>query len=281
MNIFLGGVRGTRPVAETTFLRFGGDSTCVFVRGAGGEQVVLDAGTGLRNVEAELDPEVPVLMLLTHYHLDHLMGLPSFPLLYRPECALAIAAPPRGGLRVSEVIGRFLTAPFWPIPLDDMPAVRFTDLPDRPPEPAFAVGGLRIRWAPVHHRNGCHAYRIDEPATGASFVFATDVEWALSSPEEREGLRCLCAAPTPCDLLAMDGQFSHADYSKYRDWGHSRWEDVVEVASASGARRALVTHHAPDAADARLEAVERQAVAAMAGAALARQGMRLELGDAR
>lgn len=278
MEIVFGGVRGTRPVVEATHAGFGGDTTCVRVCGAEGAQIILDAGTGLRNVDAAFDHVEPVLLLLTHYHLDHVIGLPSCSLLYQPGGTLEIAAPRREGVRVSEAIGCLLSAPFWPVPMHEMPALRFSDLPDESAVDGVAFGSLRVRWAAVHHRNGCHAYRIDEPSTGASFVFATDVEWPISTAEERAGLVRLCSTPTPCTLLAMDGQWSDTTYPQYRDWGHSRWEDVVEVARVGGADRALVTHHAPDATDVALDAVAARVAETAGRVGLARQGMVVKLG---
>lgn len=254
----------------------------MFVRGTGGEQLVLDAGTGLRVVEPQLDAGRPVTVLLTHYHLDHLVGLPSFASLYRTEGGrVHVLAPPRQGRNVPGVLRRLLSAPFWPVPLARMPALRSGRLPQDAPRDGFAVGGLRVRWAAVHHQDGCHAYRIDEPATGASFVFATDVEWALSTAAERAALVGLCARPGPCRLLAMDGQYTREGYRVRRGWGHSRWNDVVSVARRAGVGKALVTHHAPEATDTELACVEREVAAALSGAGLARQGMDVNLGGVR
>ncbi len=280
MKIRFGGVRGTRPVSGARHARFGGDTTCAWVEGACGAQVLLDAGTGLHNVESFVDDASPMLLLMTHYHLDHLMGLPAFGPLYRRDCVLELAAPAREGVTTADVFKRLFAAPFWPVAATEIPAtVRFIDLPDAPPRGGLARGELLIRWADVHHRNGCHAYRIDEPSTGAAFVLATDVEWALSTPAERLALIDLCARPTPCDVLAMDGQFAGANYDAFRGWGHSRWEDAVEVARASGAARLLVTHHAPTATDVALDALERDVRSAWPGASLARQGVEYNTGD--
>ena len=251
----------------------------MFVRGTGGEQLVLDAGTGLRVVEPQLDAGRPVTIMLTHYHLDHLVGLPSFASLYRTEGGrVHVLAPPRQGRNVPGVLRRLLSTPFWPVPLARMPALRSGRLPQDAPRAGFAVGGLRVRWAAVHHQDGCHAYRIDEPATGASFVFATDVEWALSTAAERAALVGLCARPLPCRLLAMDGQYTRETYRTRRGGGHSRWNDVVSVARRAGVGKALVTHHAPEATDTELACVEREVAAALSGAGLARQGLDVNLG---
>ncbi len=276
MKLIFGGARGTSPVAAADFLEFGGETTAALVTGLGGENIVLDAGTGLRLVNARLGPAAPgaqILLLLTHYHLDHLMGLPSFEPLYSKLWSVEIAAPLREGVTAENAVHRMLAKPFWPVQLDSLRAhVSLTTLP-ADAEPPRRYGGLEVRWCAVHHPEGCHAYRIDEPATGASLVFATDMEWSLATATEKNAFFRLCAHPQPVRLLIMDGQFTRANYAKYKGWGHSTWEDGVDVARAALVRRLLITHHAPHNNDTRLNAIERAVQQALPQAALARGGL--------
>ncbi|MCX7008471.1 MAG: MBL fold metallo-hydrolase, partial [Kiritimatiellaeota bacterium] len=198
MKFIFGGVRGTSPVAHADFLKYGGETTCVLIEGRGGEKIVIDAGTGLRAFGGHLTAGAAgaeVLLLMTHYHLDHLMGLPSFALLYNEAWTVEIAAPRREAFEPNEVVRRILSKPFWPIQLDKLQArLKFTTLP-------AAAGsirryrGLEIRWCAVHHPEGCHAYRVDEPATGTSVVFATDMEWRSSTEGEKRDFLNLCTLP--------------------------------------------------------------------------------------
>ena len=161
--------------------------------------------------------------------------------------------------------------PFWPV---DFCAQRsFLVLPERGTDTPFRHGGFAVRWCPVHHRNGCHAYRIDAEATGESLVFATDLEWQASNVVEREALLTLCHTPRPADLLIMDGQYDATDVPCHAGWGHSTWQDAVEVAQSSGVRRLVVTHHDPDLDDEALDHRERALKASMDQACLAREGM--------
>lgn len=281
MRMILGGVRGSAPVTRQTFLTYGGDTTSLLIVGAAGERLLLDGGTGLRNLLPHLGAEA-LLLLLTHYHLDHLLGLPNFAPLYARGRRIEIAAPPREGVTAADALGRLLAAPFWPVPLAEMGAdVRFTDLPATPPAAGWRHGGLEIRWCGVPHRHGCHAYRIDEPASGAALVFATDLEWRAASAAEREALLRLCREPSPGALLIMDGQFCAANQAAFRGWGHSTWEEAVALARQAGVGRLLVTHHAPGSDDARLAEVEQAVTAAWSGAQLARQGMIIEVEGGR
>ena len=280
MKFIFGGVRGTSPVAQADFLKYGGETTSVLIEGRGGEQLVIDAGTGLRALGGRLAAGAAgaeVLLLMTHYHLDHIMGLPSFALLYNTAWTVEIAAPRRAAFEPREVVRSILAKPFWPIQLDQLHArLKLTTLPAA----AGAVRrhhGLEIRWCAVQHPEGCHAYRVDEPATGAAVVFATDLEWRGSTEAEKRDFLALCSQPRPAQLLVMDGQFCRANIAKFKGWGHSAWEDDVEVAQQAGVRELLVTHHAPQSPDAQLDEVARAARRLWSGAALAQAGMEVTL----
>lgn len=275
MKITFLGVRGTSPVTEPAFQGFGGETTCLLIEGKKGERIILDAGTGIRAVPVTKGAPPP-LLLFTHYHLDHVMGLPHLNLLYDPRARITLASPLRAGRSVEEVITRILANPFWPVPLEKFPAkIAFRDFSNSFSTIPSRHGRLAIRWTPLHHPGGSTAYRIDEPATGASFVFATDVEWPESSEGEKKALIDLIARPTPALVLAMDGQFSRENYPSFRGWGHSAWEDTVEAADLAGAEKLIVTHHGPASDDKRLNKIEAELKKARPGSVLARQGMHI------
>lgn len=273
MQIVLGGVRGSLPLAQPGFARYGGATTCALADNGAGGRVVFDAGSGLRTLQPLLSrpsPELPPLLLFTHYHLDHLIGLPPFVPLYDPAWRVVIAAPPREGVTAEQALRRLTAPPFWPAPF--RARCEYVVLPEAcGPEP-FRHGPFDVRWCAVHHANGCHAYRIDERASGASLVFATDLEWGASSEQERAALLKLCSEPGPADVLIMEG---HDDTEGHAGWGHSTWQEAVQVARQTGARRLVITHLAPDDGDAVLAERDRRIGAALPGARLGRQGMRI------
>jgi ribonuclease BN (tRNA processing enzyme) len=273
MRILLAGTRGTTPVTAPDRAVFGGDTTCLLVVGEAGDRVLVDAGTGLRGAAAELPPSPDVLVLLTHFHWDHLAGLPTLPALHDPRARLLFAAPPADGAGVGDAVSGVLGAPFWPVRLDDCPAnIGFAELPSASGSEPLRTGGLEIRWAPLPHPGGCTAYRIDEPATGASVVVATDAEWRDAAPGLRDGLVQLCREPSSCDLLVCDAQYDDDVADQRRGWGHGTMTDAVALCRETGAGRLLLTHHDPDHDDDALAAREQRLQALLPGAALARQG---------
>ncbi len=273
LHLVLGGVRGSTPVAASVQTVFGGATCSLLVDGGDGARVVIDAGTGLLNLAAELATPAAgadVLVLFTHYHLDHLIGLPPFPPLYDPAWRVTFAAPEREGVTPAHALSRLTAAPFWPAPF--RARQRFVTLPDTCADGPFRHGPFEVRWCAVRHTNGCHAYRIDRPDAGASLVLATDIEWQDSTPAERDALLRLCREPHPADLLLMEG---YGEAAGATGRGHCRWQDAVEVARLAGVRRLLLTHLAPGDTDADLLARERLVRAHWPGARIGRQGMRL------
>lgn len=281
MKLTLGGIRGTNPVTGSAHTDFGGDTTSLLVEGADGTRMIIDLGTGLRVIDLKVRRTREQRLLnifLTHYHLDHLIGLPAFSPLYDPSWTLKINGPRIEGFSVEEVMHRILAKPFWPLQMDAMRAtVQFADLDAPGAESTRSVGGLRVRWCPIHHPGGGVAYRLDEPATGASMVFATDIEWHESSGTERADFLRLCTVPRPADVLFFDGQFSPEASIKYRGWGHSTWKEAVEVAAAAGTRRLYIIHHSPERSDISLHAIECEAQKMLPSARLGRQGQVIEI----
>ena len=274
MRIVLGGVRGSSPQSHPDFLRFGGATSCVLVENGAGAKIVLDAGTGLHTLLKDLavsEACLPVLMLFTHYHLDHLIGLPPFSPLYDPAWNVIFAAPIREGITVEMALKRLIGEPFWPAPF--RASQRFEVLPETADGAPFTYGPFTVRWCAVHHRNGCHAYRIDASETGESMAFVTDLEWGASNEKERADLLRLCRDPRPVDVMIMEG---HGETAQFAGWGHSLWKETVEVAKKVGVRQLVITHHAPDDDDRALVRREQEVQTTMPNACLGYEGMQID-----
>ncbi len=246
MKVFLGGARGSFPVSGPDKMRYGGDTFSLLVEDRDGGQVLIDAGSGVRQLKGRLRAAGTVFF--THTHLDHLIGLPMLSKTWPRRLIL-----PRGGLR--EVLARVFSPPVWPVKLPD------AEFPV-PAEP-MEVGGLRVSWHAVAHPDGCVAYRVDEPATGASVVVATDVEWQMMTPRAQDAFALFARG---ADLLVFDSQYLPAEYAAHKGWGHSTWTDAVEAARRFGVQKLWLMHHAPGRKDVELDALAVEAAAAFKGA---------------
>lgn len=294
MKVIFGGVRGSGPVNGPQYTVYGGDTTSILVLGESGERVVIDAGTGLSNLLPHLgESNDPLVMLLTHYHLDHLMGLPSFKPLYQRDRSIKLVGPisPSGRPDTWQALITLMDEPYWPISLQDAGAMLVTcNVSSRDGtwqgdinREFMGVGGLEVRACPVAHPGGCLAWRIDEPSTGASLVFATDVEWSGATTQQQKDFQQFCSKPKPVATLIMDGHFAKDEYSTHKGWGHSTWQDVAKIGVDAGATQIGVTHHSPENDDetlddrsARLTGLIRE-LGSDAKGFFARQGQELDI----
>lgn len=270
MKIRFWGVRGSIASPGPDTAAVGGNTSCVEVL-CGKTRIVLDAGTGLRALGNELimrqeDPSLT--LLLSHYHWDHIQGLPFFVPVYMKTTNLTIVGGPNGIMSVRETLEHQMSAPVFPVRLDEVGAkiaTREAKMGD-----SFDVGEARVRVARGNHPGGVVAYRIEHE--GRSIVYATDTEhYACVDP----ALRALADG---CDVLVYDSQYTPDEYRAKVGWGHSTFVAGAELAKASGARQYVLFHHDPMRSDAEVEDVERRARELFPSSIAAREGLVLEPG---
>jgi len=277
MRLFIGGMRGSQCSAGAEFAEFGGDTTSLLLVASRGERLVLDAGTGMRGVAKQLAQTEPgeVTVLFSHYHLDHVAGLTMNPLFYEPSWSFRLVGPTFAEGGVHDAVTRLLAPPHWPISWKQMGArLEFAEFPAE----GLTVGQVRVRACPVPHPGGCLAYRMDDVAGSASVVFATDLEWQKRTSADETAFMTLCREPAPADLLIIDAHFARENGKAFAGWGHSSWQDCIDIAESAGIGQVLLGHHAPDADDEALLALEQQVKKRSPAGMLARAGQWLTIG---
>ncbi|MBQ6465622.1 MAG: MBL fold metallo-hydrolase [Oscillospiraceae bacterium] len=256
------GTRGSCPVSGADKRLFGGASSCYMLE-AGDQTLFLDAGSGLLKVPSAALRGRRVTILLSHTHIDHILGLPCFSALTEQGREIALYCRSCGDLDAAQQLARFLSPPLWPCRIGDYPARL---LPCELPED-FCLGDLRIRSAESDHPGGAALLRLDR--AGKSLVYATDFE-----ANEAAAAR-LIALAGGADLLLCDAQFTEAEYDAHRGYGHSTAAMALRIACEAGVGRLLLIHHAPARSDAELLAMER--ALPDASARYAREGDVIEL----
>ena len=208
MNVTLWGTRGSLPTPGPETTRYGGNTSCVEVRGRCGELLVLDAGTGIRRLGATIDPDVRrVDLLLTHLHMDHIEGLGFFAPLFRRELEIHIWGPASTTLDLRARLGRYLSPPIFPVRLRDLPCA--LELHDVVSEERFAIGGLEVCSALVCHPGPTVGFRISEG--DAALAYLPDHEPALGSidfPSDPAWMSGFDLAKD-ASLLIHDSQYVH------------------------------------------------------------------------
>lgn len=254
------GSRGSIPVSGPEYLKYGGDTTCIELRTADDQILVIDAGSGIRRLGARLLEEgrTEMCLLFTHAHWDHLLGFPFFRPLYREDCHLKVMGCPCAQDSVREMISHCMQPPNFPVPLDKVHArLSFREQCREP----FRVGSVTVSPIPISHPNRGLGYSFSED--GRTFVFLTDNELRFqhTGGGTFDDYVQACAA---ADLLIHDAEYAPDEYERFRTWGHSTFADAVDLAAKAGVKRLGLFHHNQDRTDAQIDAIERTCVTAEA-----------------
>ncbi|MEL6316959.1 MAG: MBL fold metallo-hydrolase [Pseudomonadota bacterium] len=273
LTVAIWGCRGSIPTAGPATQRYGGETSCYELR-AGGRSLVVDAGSGLRALGARMTAEgaAPdaLSILLTHPHLDHLLGLSAFAPLIARRTEVAIWTP-RPVEEVARALGHLFAPPLWPL---DLMGGRWLGVRRIESGAPTMVDGFEATPFPLTHPGGASGYRLRRG--GRTVTVVTDHEHGDAAVDA--GVRAMADG---ADLLIYDAAYAQSEYDARRGWGHSTWEMGARLAAETGAKRTLLTHHAPERDDAALDAAAaRLAADGAAGVGFARDGLVITLPSA-
>jgi phosphoribosyl 1,2-cyclic phosphodiesterase len=278
VQLTIWGCRGSLPTPGPRTVGYGGNTSCVEVGLDAGPMLVLDAGTGIRELGLHLLERGvrQIHLLLTHLHLDHLEGLRFFAPLWDKEVELDIWGPPSPLSSLRERISRSFSPPLFPVDLGEVDAhVRFHDVP----RGGWTIDAVSLTARLVVHPGPTVGYRIETERSTVAYL--PDHEPALAGAiegKEREWISG-AAVSADADLLLHDAQFFDDQYEERIGWGHSSVDDAVAYGRAVGAERLVLFHHEPSHSDSSLERLEAraQSLAGELRPTLAREGMVIEL----
>ena len=254
MHITIWGTRGSVSVSSPATTRYGGNTTCIEVRTAAGDCIILDAGTGIRNLGEKIRQEniSACHVCFTHAHWDHIQGLPFFAPLYDDGCRLTLHGPSNMGQDgVKASLDQVFNGRNFPLHLEQ--ASKHLSFHDFTPGDSFTIGSAKIETCPTNHPGGCVAYRIT--ADGTSFMFTGDHEFA-AGPVEEQDRTPLFKMMKNVHLMLVDGQYTSAEYAFFKGWGHSCQTDWLEPATRAGVHHLIITHHNPGRSDAELDSLK-------------------------
>ena len=290
-RIKIWGVRGSIPIPGKSTVRYGGNTSCVEVR-ADGEIIVLDAGSGIRQLGLALDKEfgsrsMKLTLLITHTHWDHIQGLPFFSPAYNQKNLIHVFGYEGARAGLATILASQMETPFFPVSLRELPShLAIEELR----EMEFQVGKVQVRSKFANHPGICVGYRLF--TSSGSIAFFPDnepYEQLKLQLASRDGIneheaREFAAAEhekmveflQDCDVAILDAQYTDHEYTKHIGWGHSSLSSVVSLALDAGVHKLLLFHHDPCHDDQMIDNM-----AESARALVRRSGKSLEVEPAR
>lgn len=274
MEVTFWGTRGSIATPGQRTIRYGGNTSCVEVGTNNGTTLILDSGTGIRELGQKLlagGREVQAHVFLSHTHWDHIQGWPFFTPAFLPKNRFTIHAVAGYHGDLESVLANQMERHYFPVTFESLPAkiavdeIRGAEVP---------MDGIRVRVQYLNHTCVCLGYRIE--ADGKVLVFTTDTEphglasnvngVASAAPVGRPTLehdrdREIAAFAEGADLLVMDAQYTDAEYPKKVGWGHSTAGFTTDTAVLARVKRLVLFHHDPLHGDEVIDQIVREATA--------------------
>lgn len=294
------GVRGSYPAPFGSHLKVGGNTSCVEIN-YNNQVLICDGGTGIIPLGNSLLGQSAVrevTVLMTHYHWDHISGLPFFVPAFVPGWKVNFFGPSQNGKDIEKSLGGQMQNPYFPVELETwMAETHYLELNSNN---QINWGDFKITPFNVHHPGTTFGYRID--IGDKSIVYVSDnelyfIEQNLKlrteelDPEELEILNAMLIEERQnalnilkdVDIFIHDAQYTPADYQKKRGWGHSCYLDTVDYAIEAGVKDLYLFHVDPAYNDDKMEDLHRDALRlinernAPLQCHLAREGLIIEL----
>lgn len=240
------GARGSIPVSGTEYQKYGGDTACIEIRTSNDNIIIIDAGSGVRqlgNILKDENRSNHINFIFTHAHWDHLLGFPFFKPIYIPGNQIDIYGCPFSQESIKRMFSDSLIPPFFPIGYHDLKAdLMFHGAPDG----SFRIDSVEIVPISLSHPNYAIGYKFIE--NGKSFVFLTDNELTHQHPGGMEYNDYLEFSKN-ADVLFHDSEFKADEYTRTKGWGHTIYTDALKLALDANVKKFGLYHHNQDRSD--------------------------------
>ena len=264
------GVRGSIPCCTSETSRYGGDTACIEIS-CGDDIIVIDGGSGIRNFGLDLIRRgtEQLDLFVTHYHFDHLCGMPFFCSAYNPNVKVRAHGPILdNGVTLHDALSKLMEPPLFPVTTSVLNCTTFSD---------FTLGavmhldnGAEIRTMRLNHPGGACGYRIEWK--GRVIAIVTDFEHESDGPSDD-----MKAFVDGADLMVFDAMYTADDYPKYIGWGHSTDDICLQLAKEASIKQSILFHHAPYRTDEALDQIQAHVNAFSSNVTVGRQGMEIDL----
>ena len=257
MKITIWGCRGSMPSPGAEKIKYGGNTSCVQIENDD-TCLIFDGGSGIQKLGLHLTGKTSEInILLTHLHIDHIMGLGYFQPLYDPSCKVNIWGPASSNESLVKRLRRYFSPPFFPVRLNELAAqINIHEIDNS----VFSIDDFVLRSEYICHPGPTVAYRCELGKSAVSFM--PDHEPSLGSsdfPNSAEWCSGYNIA-SQADILFHDGQYNSAEYESRIGWGHSSMEDAIDFGTLAEVKKLVIFHHDPSNTDMQLEKMFAQSI---------------------
>jgi phosphoribosyl 1,2-cyclic phosphodiesterase len=266
------GVRGSIPAPGPSTVRYGGNTSCIEMR-VNGKHLIFDGGTGLRMLGKSLESETPLnsYIFFTHYHWDHIQGVPFFQPLFVENNHFSIygQVPQEGEIMsLEQHFHHRVLHVNSPVPVKSVEAK--LDFQEIVCGEEFTIDDITLETRPLNHPNGAMGYRVSWG--DHSIVYCTDTEHYPDRLDEN-----VLHLARNADILIYDAMYTDQEYNDPKSpkvgWGHSTWQEGVKIAEAAGVRKLAIFHHEPNHSDAMLDEIGVTVKGVFDGSFMASEGL--------
>lgn len=230
------GTRGSVAVANKETKKYGGNTTCFYVESNSGDAIVIDAGTGIRELGNHLieNKKDIIHLIFTHYHWDHIQGFPYFAPIFFEKSEIYIYGHKKDVTAKNALIYQ-MTNPYFPIALSELPSkIVFKELKNR-----MKIGDLLIETIVNNHPDYTYGLKFTEKKI--SFAFLTDNE--LFAQNNNTPYEKFVDFIRGVNFFIHDAQYGDEIYEQRIGWGHSTHSQVMKLAKDAGVKNIIFTHH--------------------------------------
>ena len=261
MKISIHGCRGSTPTSSHSTQKYGGNTSCFEVI-TDNHQIIFDAGSGFKNIK--FSKSRASFLFLSHFHHDHIQGIPFNPELFDPKNEIIISSSLCDIELVKPTIQKYFSPPYFPIDIvSSLSNIKF--LPFNTVQEKLKKD-ISLDSVLLKHPGGSTGYKLVDK--NSSFIYLCDNEF------EEDQRRSLANFSENADLLVWDGMFTQKEIADKKGWGHSSIEQAIDFNIGANCKKVLITHHAPSRSDKELDQIAKDLPELFI---LARDGLEIEV----